>query len=53
MNYKLKETIKTAIFIWIIISVIGSSLKSGAENCGNNYQIDYAFNNNLFCEIKQ
>jgi len=48
----LKEKIILAVFIWIVISVTSSSLKAGAGNCGNDYQIDYVFNTNLFCEIK-
>jgi hypothetical protein len=51
--------IAVVIFVWAILSVLGSVIKSdvggansGANtNCGKNYPIDYVIATNLFCEI--
>tara|TARA_R110002126_G_scaffold140488_4_gene285332 strand:+ start:418 stop:594 length:177 start_codon:yes stop_codon:yes gene_type:complete len=51
IKYHVAEII-TVLLIWMVISFMGSIIKSGVVGCDKTYAIDYIVYADLFCEIK-
>lgn len=41
-----------AITIWLVLSLFGSFVKTGNNNCGKSYYVDYIIYTKLFCEVR-